>query len=155
VTDYGKLADKLKSMRTPARPSQAESGDPRMDPAAFYEMVKAHIVQEMEKANVELRKRKLGVIDRIFLPSFEGKLCLTYGSELLCTVDVQPERERITAVITGPPNAMELSKKEFLINEVSIAQRPASTGGVKIAAGYSPRRIAGEIVSGLMMREFA
>jgi len=154
MADYGKLADKLKSMRSPVKAAPAPQGPPRMDPAAFYEMVKAHIVQEMEKANVELRKRRLGLIDRVFLPSFGSKLCLTYGSELLCTVDLQRERESITAVITGPPNAMELSKKEFLINEVG-AQEPAGKGDPKIGAGYSPRRIAGEIISGLLMREFA
>jgi hypothetical protein len=100
--------------------------------------VKLHVNTEIEKANVEMRKRKLDTIERIYMPSHRGKLCLTFGSGLLCTVDLQEGKRQIAAVISGPPNAMEISRKEFPLIE-----------------GCNPERIAVEIVSGLIMGEFS
>jgi hypothetical protein len=149
VADYGQLADKLKSMRTQ---TQKQSG---VDPAAFYENVKAHVGREMEKANAELRKRKMDLIERVFLPSFQGRLCLTLGSDYLCTVDLVEGKGRIVAVVSGPPNAQEIAHKEFLIEEKAGADAISDYGAVKAAAGCSPEQIAVEIVSGLLMREFS
>jgi hypothetical protein len=109
-----------------------------MDAAQVYERVKVSLDNEIEEANVELRKRKLATLERVFLPSYQGKVCLTFGSQLLCAVELQQARGQITAVISGPPNAAEISRKVFLLSE-----------------GYSPDAIAAEIVSGLLMGKFS
>ncbi len=138
MTNYGELADKLSSQRSHARPAQEPPVGRGVTAAQVYENVKLHVSNEIEKANVELRKRRLATIERVFLPSYEGRLCLTFGSDLLCTVDLQETRGQITAVISGPPNAIEISRKEFLL------------GGDCI-----PERIAVDIVSGLLGGEFS
>jgi hypothetical protein len=124
VTDYGELAQKLSNQRSRAQWDR-EAG-----------VVKIHAGNEIEKANAELRKRKLGIIERLFLPSYHGKLCLSFGS-LLCTADLQEAKGHVTAVITGPPNHQEISRKDFALNE------------------HDPEQIAVAIVSGLLMGEFS
>jgi hypothetical protein len=136
VTDYGELAQKLSDQRSRARPAQEPGADRGMDAAAIYERVKVHASNEIEKANVELRKRKLAIIERLFLPSYHGRLCLSFGS-LLCIADLQEAKGNVTAVITGPPNHQEISRKDFALNE------------------YRPEQIAVEIVSGLLRGEFS
>jgi hypothetical protein len=136
--DYGKLAQKLSNQRSRAQSAQEAGAERETGHAEVYERVKLHIMGEIEKANVEMRKRKLNTIERVFLPSFHGKLCLTVGSVLLCTVELQEGKGIIAAVISGPPNALEISRKEFLLFE-----------------GRDPEEIAVEIVSGLLMGEFS
>ena len=136
MTDYGDLADKLSNQRAHARPAQEAGADRRMDPAVIYERVKLHVSHEIEKANAELRKRRLGIVERLFLPSYHGRLCLSFGP-LLCTADLQEAKGLVTAVITGPPNQQEISRKDFALNE------------------YRSEQIAVEIVSGLLMGEFS
>lgn len=136
--DYGKLAQKLSNQRLHAQSVQDAGAQRGTGLADVYEHVKVHVISEIEKANVEMRKRKLNTIERVFLPSYHGKLCLTVGSVLLCTVELQEAKELIAAVLSGPPNAMEISRKEFLLYE-----------------GCDPEQIAVEIVSGLLMGEFS
>ncbi len=143
MTDYSKLADQLKNLRTPAHQQTTH-------PAAVFESVNAHLTREIEKANVELRKRHLGIIERVFLPSFHGKHCLTFDSELLCTVELMENPGKITAVIFGPPNRIEIARKEYWVGSTPEGQAAAHAG-----MGYSPERIAVEIVSALMTRKFA
>jgi hypothetical protein len=138
VTDYGELAQKLSNQRSLADSAQEAGAERGVDAAAIYERVKVHASDEIEKANVELRKRKLAIIERLFVPSFRGRLCLTFGSELLCTVELQEPKGQIAAVISGPPNAREISRKEFLLIE-----------------GCDPEQIAVEIVSALLMGAFS
>ena len=111
MTDYGELAQKLSNRRSLAQSPQEMGTERGPGLADVYERVKLHVNNEIEKANVEMRKRKLDTIERIFLPSYRGKLCLTFGSELLCTVDLQEAKRQITAVISGPPHALEISGK--------------------------------------------
>jgi hypothetical protein len=138
VADYGELAQKLSNQRTHAQSSQEAGAERSTSLADIFEHVKHHVSTEIEKANVEMRKRKLNTIERVFLPSYHGKLCLTVGSVLLCTVELQEAKGQIAAVLSGPPNAQEISRKEFLLTE-----------------GCDPERIAVEIVSGLLMGEFS
>jgi hypothetical protein len=137
VTDYGELAQKLSNQRSHAQSDQEAGADRGMDATQIYESVKVHASNEIEKANVELRKRKLAIIERLFLPSFRGRLCLSFGSAFMCTADLHEARGQITAVLLGPPNQQEISRKDFALNE------------------YRPERIAVEIVSGLLMGEFS
>jgi len=138
VTDYGELAQKLSNQRSYAQSAREMGAGRELALAEVYERVKLHVNTEIEKANVEMRKRKLNTIERVFLPSYHGKLCLTVGSVLLCTVELQEAKGQIAAVISGPPNALEISRKEFPLIE-----------------GCDPERIAVEIVSGLIMGAFS
>ena len=132
MTDYGELAQKLSNQRSHAQSAQEAGAERGTD----FERVKVHASNEIEKANVELRKRKLAIIERLFLPSYHGRLCLSFGS-LLCTAELQEAKGHVTAVITGPPNQQEISRKDFTLNQ------------------HSPEQIAVEIVSGLLMGEFS
>ena len=58
--------------------------------------------------------------------------------ELFCTVYLEEAKGQIRAVIVGPPNSAEISRKEFMID-----------------GDMSPEQITAEIVSGLLMGEFA
>lgn len=136
MANYGELADKLNSRRSYARLTQQPLAERGVGAAQIYERVKVLVCHEIEMANVELHKRRLALIERLFLPSFQGRLCLTFGSGLLCTADLQEAKGQITALITGPPNAQEISRKEFKLGQ------------------YHPEQIAVEIVSGLMRGEF-
>jgi hypothetical protein len=136
VTNYGDLADKLSNLQSHARSAQETGADWAMEPAVNYERVKLRVSDEIEKANVELRKRKLVNVERLFLPSYHGRLCVSFGP-LLCTADLHEAKGIVTAVITGPPNQQEISRKDFALN------------------AYRPQQIAVEIVSGLLMGEFS
>lgn len=135
MTNYGKLAEKLR-MRQEQERQEQERGERRSVAAQFYERVKIHVDQEIEKANAELQQRKLASIERLFLPSYRGKLCLSFGSELMCTVDLHARKGQITAILSGPPNAQEISRKEFVLGD------------------YRPEQVAIEVVSGIMLGEF-
>lgn len=156
MINYGVLADRISGSvqaGSPARKRLARNG---IDPAAFYESVKAQVEEEVGKANEELRKRGLSTIERIFIPSFLGKLSLTFGTALLCSVELHESKGRVRAVIFGPPNRDEISRKDFfLIPEAADLQGSPMSEVEKAAVGYSPQQIAAEIVSALMLREFA
>jgi hypothetical protein len=128
----------LSNQRSHAQSIQDAGAERETGLTEVYERVKFHVVNEIEKANGEMRKRKLDTIERIFTPCHRGKLCLTFGSRLLCCVELQEAKELIAAVISGPPNALEISRKEFLLYD-----------------GCDPEQIAVEIVSGLLVGEFS
>jgi hypothetical protein len=136
--NYGKLAQELSNQRSHAEWVQEAGAKRRTDFNEVYERVKLQILSEIEKANMEMRKRKLDTIERIFTPCHRGKLCLTLGSRLLCSVGLQEDKGQIAAVISGPPNALEISRREFpLIN------------------GCNTEWIAVGIVSGFFKGEFS
>lgn len=152
MTDYDALANKLKGLKK-ADEKLANHG---FDPVTFYQYVKAQIEEEVDKANAELRKRKLPLVERVFIPGFLGKLSLTFGTEFLCTVELHESKGRIRAVILGPPNRDEIARKDFFLNPAAADLRGAAMSkDEKVAVGYSPQKIAAEIVSGLLMGEFA
>ena len=151
MTDYGALADKLKGLEEAVKPAHERLARHGIDPVAFYESVKAQINEEVEKANVELHKRRLPTIERIFVPSLYGKLCLTFGVGLLCHVDLQEAKGRITVMISGPPHGLEIARKEYLLSrETTGLQAFPDDAAQNVAAGYGPDRLAAEIVSELL-----
>lgn len=153
MADYSALAEKL---RGDGRASELEGRKAGIDLAAFYRNVKDLIGSEAEKANIELRKRELPLIERIFIPSFQGKLSMTFGTALLCCVDLNEEKQKISAVLFGPPNRCEISRKEFFLSAPSTDWSAAPGGvAVKTAVGHSPEGIAADIVSGIIMGEFS
>jgi hypothetical protein len=156
VNDYGVLADRLSDSVQAGMPARKRLARNGIDPAAFYESVKVHVEEEVRKANDELRKRGLETIERIFIPGFLGRLSLTFGTGLLCTVELHEAKGRIRAVIFGPPNRDEIARKDYLLNSEAVDFEDSSIDKAdKVAVGYSPHKIAAEIVSGLIMGEFA
>jgi hypothetical protein len=154
VTDYDKLAKKLQGMKSGA-PAGNKPASYGFDPATFYQYVKQQVEEEVDKANLELRKRGLPVIERVFMPSSQGKISLTFGTGFLCNVELNPARGRITALIIGPPNSAEIARKDFPLNPEAGPQASAIHNAEETLIVYSPRRIAAEIVSGLLAGEFA
>jgi hypothetical protein len=154
VTDYDLLEKKLKGLKS-GDPAGDKPTSYAFDPATFYQYVKQQVEEEVDKANLELRKRDLPVIERVFMPSSLGKLSLTFGTGFLCNVELNPARGRITAMIIGPPNHAEVSRKDFLLNPEAGPQESAINDAEESLVVYSPHRIAAEIVSGLLAGEFA
>jgi hypothetical protein len=138
VTDYDALARKLKGKPKAGEPRGEKQANYGFAPATFYQYVKQQIEEEVDKANGELRKRDLPIVERVFVPSFEGKISLTFATGFLCTVELNEQRGRIRAVIFGPPNRDEIARKDYFLSP----------------DGFSPHRIAAEIVSGLLEGEF-
>ena len=103
MTDYDALAKKLKGMKKSGESAGKKLANYGFEPVTFYQYVKAQVEEEVDQANVELRKQNLPLIERVFIPSFQGKLSLTFGIGFLCTVELQEAKGRIRAVIFGPP----------------------------------------------------
>jgi hypothetical protein len=157
VTDYAKLAEKAKAKQDAGKLAVERPSGQRSDPNLFFERVKAHIVEEMDKANAELRKRGAETIGRNHLPSYGGKICLTYGNSLLCSVELEAHTEGswIKAVISGPPNGYEIARKEYSVNLDALAvQRHESKEGGSAVAESSPGGIAADIISSILGCEF-
>ena len=155
--NYAKLAEKAKMIQIADKLEAERHKQLRADPCAFFEKVKKHIEEEMYKANVELRKRKAAIFDRNYLPGFSDELFLTYGTDSLCRVGlgILGGGCRVTAVISGPPNGYEISRKEYLCNEDKACQeeRPAIEGGIP-PEGSCPEEIAVDIISGILRGGF-
>ena len=122
----------MHDQQTHKKPAQRSS-----QATKIYERVKTVVDHEIEKANVELKKRKLASVERVRVPSYFGRLCLSFGSDVLCTVDLDEMQGEIMAVITGPPNAKEIARKAFVLGK------------------YQPEQIAEDVVSGLLSGEFS
>ena len=155
MTDYGAIAEKLKNNegRATGPGDKKPTGNGTQ---AFYKNVKEKTTTEIERANTELRKRDLPIIERIFMPAFQGKLSVTFATPLLCCVDLDEAKQSITAVLFGPPHRCEIARKEFLfcVPPVNRYADPADEAA-KMAFGYDPDRIAREIVCGILEGEFA
>jgi hypothetical protein len=153
VVNYAKLAEKAKMIQIADKLEAERHKKLRTDPCAFFEKVKAHIVEEMNKANVELRKRGAATFDRNYLPGFSDELFLTYGTDSLCRVGlgIIGGGCRVTAVISGPPNGYILSRKEYLCNEDKVCQEvlPPIEEGMP-PEGLCPEEIAVDIISGIL-----
>lgn len=151
MTDYSSLADKLKGSGQAAKPVLSGPAKHEVNLGAIYEGVKAQIIEEIAKANVELRKRDLPVIERIFMPGFFGRLSLTFGTALLCTVELQEAKERIVAVTVGPPNRREISRTEYPLSLGAAKPEVSSANGAEEPAHpEDPGRIAAEIISDIL-----
>ena len=81
---------------------------------------------------------------------------MTFGTDLLCCVDMEEAKERITAVLFGPPQRCEISRKEYFVCAPPVDWITAAAHEAeKSAIGYDPDRIAREIVCGLLEGEFS
>jgi hypothetical protein len=157
MVNYEKLAMKAKMIQDADKLSADRDKKMKADSWAFFERVKAQIVEEMKKANVELRKRRADIFDRIHLPSFEEDIFLTYGTYSLCRVGlgILKDEFQITAVISGPPNGYEISRREYLCNREASSQEILFPGVEELPFdGSYPEEIAADIVSGILRGGF-
>jgi hypothetical protein len=126
----------------------------RADPCVFFARVRTQLLEEMKKANVELRKRGAAFLEQNHLPGFPNEMFLTYGTDSLCRVGlgILGGGCRVTAVISGPPNGYEISRKEYLCDQEGFC-REARPDGRAVVASH-PDEIAVDIISGILRGKF-
>jgi hypothetical protein len=151
VNDYGTLAEKLRTSGEEQNKLNRDLANHEFDSGAFFESVKAHITEEIERANIELHKRGLTGIQRVLVPCYLGRLCLTFGTILLCCVEFDSSKERMAAVILGPPNRNQISRKEYSLSRGFAMQETSLGQGSRLdAAKIGPAAVAEEIVSEIL-----
>ncbi len=157
MVNYEKLAMKAKLAQDAERLSAERDKEAKASSSAFFAKVKVHIAEEIKKANVELRKKKAGIFEWIHLPTFEEDVFLTYGTDSLCRVGLGVMRNefKVTAVISGPPNGYEISRKEYFCNDGAPVQNVLFPGVVAFPSYVSyPEEIAIDIISGILRGGF-
>jgi hypothetical protein len=154
MVSYAKLADQAKVIQNADKLAAERHKKLRADPCAFFERVKAHIADEMFKANVELRKRRAAILEQNHLPGFADEIFLTYGTDSLCRVGlgIIGGGCRVTAVISGPPNGYEISRKEYLCQQEAACMEILPVGGTSASR---PEEIAVDIISGILVGKFS
>jgi len=157
MVDYARLADSAKGKQDADRTEIERHKRLRLDKCGFFEKLKNHLYGEMNKANVELHKRKTATFDKYVLPGFTEEIFLTYGTNLLCKVGIGVMNGRccITAVINGPPNGNEISRKEYLCNQDESCTEILTAPGKEVPTfGDHPEAIAVDIISGILVGHF-
>jgi hypothetical protein len=157
MTDYAKLADIAKLKEIVDHSAVEKHKELRADPCTFLERVKKHLMEEMNKANVELRKKRAPTFDRIHLPSLDEEVLLTYGTSSLCRVGlgIMSGGCRITAVISGPPNGYEISRREYRCKqEGGCREVLAVDESQSRTMAFSPDEVAADIISGVLVGKF-
>jgi hypothetical protein len=157
MVDYARFADQAKAIQDADKVAVDKHKKLSADPCAFFERVKVHLVEEMKKANWELRRKGAAMIDRNHLYGFDEDVFLTYGTDSLCRVEfgIQAGGWRITAVISGPPNGCEISRKEYLCNQEASCLEVLDVGKEGLpAVVVRPDEIAVDIISGILAGKF-
>jgi hypothetical protein len=75
----------------------------------------------------------------------------------MCRVelDPKPQAPRIKAIICGPPNGQELSRKEFFFGgDASPSGLTIAEKGASRIVGPTPHEIAQEIIAGIVIGKF-
>jgi hypothetical protein len=159
VIDYVKLAEHAKAKQEADILEVERHKELRNNRCAFFEQVKAHLIEEMNKANIELRKRKAAVFDQYQLPGFADEVFITYGTDSLCRVGlgILGGGCRITAIISGPPNGYEISRKEYICNEqpVDCKEVLPTIEDRSPAIPSCPDAIAADVIEGILIGKFA
>jgi hypothetical protein len=157
MTDYEKLANIAKLKTIEDRAAVDKHRKLRAAPCTFFEGVRAHLADEIKKANTELSKKKASTIDRLHLPSFDEEVFLTYGTDTLCRVGrgIMKGGCRITAVISGPPNGYEISRREYLCKQEETCRIVLTIDEAKDRTlAFSPDGVAADIVAGILVGKF-
>jgi hypothetical protein len=157
MVNYAQLADSAKKVQDAGKSASITHKELRVDPCAFFDAVRAHLAAEMKKANVELRKKGAAAIDQNHLPGFDTEVFLTFGTDSLCRVGlgIKVGECRITAIISGPPNGYEISRKEYLCLQDTDCKEALNTGKARVlTAASSPRGIAVDIISSFLVGKF-
>jgi hypothetical protein len=157
MVNYAKLADKAKVTQNDEKLAAGRNRELKTDPCAFFVRVRKCIFEEMSKANVELRKRGAATFDQNHLPGFDTEVFLTLGTDSLCRVGLGflAGRCLITAIISGPPNGYEISRKEYLCDQKAPCPDKIHAVGVGFPSfGSSPEGIAADIISSILVGRF-
>jgi hypothetical protein len=157
MTDYEKLANIAKLKTIEDRAAVDKHRELRASRCTFYEGVRAHLADEIKKANSELSKKNAPTIDRLHLPSFDEEVFLTYGTDTLCRVGrgIMKGGCRITAVISGPPNGYEISRREYLCKQEETCRIVLTIDEAKDRTiAFSPDGVAADIVAGILVGKF-
>ncbi|MGA2831915.1 MAG: hypothetical protein ABSE55_02485 [Terracidiphilus sp.] len=157
MVNYATLADSAKKIQDADKLASFTHKELKVDPRAFFDAVKAHLVAEMRKANVELRKRGAASIEQNHLPGFDTEIFLTFGTDSLCRVGpgIKSGECHITAVISGPPNGYEISRKEYLCRQEAACKEVLATAEAGLPnVVVSPRDIAVDIISSFLVGKF-
>jgi hypothetical protein len=157
MVDYARLANTAKEIQDADRIAFEKHKRLRPDPCLFFGRVRDSLIEEMKKANEELRKKRAALLDQNHLPGFSEEMFLTYGTDSLCRVGLGIIRGgcKITAIISGPPNGYEISRKEFLCSQDANCREAIHVvkAGSKKAASR-PDEIAAEIIAGILQGKF-
>ena len=154
MVDYAKLTKIAKTVKQASQLASLIGSGVPAQPGVFFAKVEDCIDAEMNKANVELRKRGIGTIARNHLPNFRGVIFLAIGTEWLCRVELESRMgtNRIIASISGPPNRYVISRKEYVIGRTAQESETEPSPGEEIlAGGASPEQIAEDIISGIIV----
>jgi len=157
MINYGKLADIAKLKDVVDRTTIEQHKQLRPNSCNFFENVLAHLVEEMKKANEELTKRRAPIFDRIQVPSFGDEFLLTYGTNAMCRVGrgVMKGGCRITAVISGPPNGYEISRREYLCKKEETCREVLTIDeSHSKTISFAPEEVAEDIISGVLIGKF-
>jgi len=157
MIDYAKLADIAKLKNVVDTSVVEEHKKLWADPCSFFQRVKTQLLEEMNKANSELRKRKAPIFDRVHLPSLEEEILLTYGTDSLCRVGrgIMGGGCRITAVISGPPNGYEISRREYLCKQEAACKEVLAVDETQLKTiSFSPEEVAADIIAGVLVGKF-
>jgi hypothetical protein len=157
MVNYATLADRAKKIQDAGKSASFTQKELKVDPWAFFDAVKANLASEMRKANVELRKRGARTIDQNHLPGFDTEIFLTFGTDSLCRVGlgIIAGECRITAIISGPPNGYEISRKEYLCVQDAASKEVLAAAEAGLPnVGTNPREIAVDIISSFLVGKF-
>lgn len=157
MVDYEKIAEEAKMRRDAATLPKVRRNQLEVNSKAFFQRVSVHLDEEMKKANVALRKRKVDTIARNRLPNFEDVVFLAIGTEALCRVglDLNTRIPRITAVIIGPPHRAEIARREYMLAMDALGQEMPNTGRAGWPnLGASSKEIAQQIIAGIVGGRF-
>jgi hypothetical protein len=157
VIDYAKLAGYAKVVQENKDLAGDSSKGRSEDPHLFFGKVKQYVQEEMKKANAELIKRKAAVIGWNHLPGFDDEIFLTYGTDTMCRVVLRKQSGvgMITAILSGPPNGYEISRKIYPCDEeANLFEAPAGGQAAPQKVKNRPREIAGNIIFGILVGSF-
>jgi hypothetical protein len=157
MIDYVKLADIAKLKEIVDTSAIERHKALRASPCTFLESVKANLAAEMNKANVELRKKRAPTFDQIHLPNFDEEIVLTYGTSSLCRVGlgIMGGGCRITAVISGPPNGYEISRREYLCKQQEACHEVlAIDESHSRTIAFAPEEVAADIIAAVLVGRF-
>jgi hypothetical protein len=151
---YAILADTAKVKQDADRSAADRHKQLRVHPSVFFARVRVHLLEEMKKANVELRKRGAALLDQNHLPGFPNEMFLTYGTDALCRVGLEIIGGgcRVTAIISGPPNGHEISRKAYLCGQEAPCREARPDGGPAVPS--RPDEVAVDIISGILRGRF-
>jgi hypothetical protein len=153
MVNYAQLADAAKAKQEADRLAAERHRQLRADPCVFFARVREHLLEEMRKANVELRRRRAALFDQNHLPGFPNEMFITYGIDTLCRVGlgIMDGGCRVTAVLSGPPNGYEISRKAYLCDKPACQEERPEEGR---AVPCGPDEIAQDIIAGVLLGRF-